>query len=220
MEFNFSSPELESSAAGSPAGIDPATAAALRFQELSSLNPDNKKILDAAFSDVFNLTYPKLRYELIGSGINEDAAVEILQTTYAKAFKALSAGKFEGRSSISTWLYRGLFNNRINYIQQEAKRRKFEQSIEDLTDFEPKDNCDIEESVIGKLSADEINGRINDIFDQLNVSEQDRSIWTERITGKSYLTIASLIGMGVLTAAAVKTRHSRLRKKVIGQLKE
>jgi RNA polymerase sigma-70 factor (ECF subfamily) len=51
-------------------------------------------------------------------------AEDVVQDAYIKAYRALLAGKFDGRSSVRTWLYRIVVNGAID--AKRARTRRFE----------------------------------------------------------------------------------------------
>jgi len=68
-------------------------------------------------------------------------AEDVVQDAYVRAFKALSGGQFDGRSSVSTWLYRIVTNACLDAL----RRRK----IRPVATAEPP-----EASFDGRVSAD------------------------------------------------------------------
>jgi RNA polymerase sigma-70 factor (ECF subfamily) len=51
-----------------------------------------------------------------------DAADDVLQDAYLKAFAALRKGEFKGDSEVKTWLYRIVVNTALNARRSEARR--------------------------------------------------------------------------------------------------
>lgn len=95
---------------------------------------------DRAFGEFVRAETPRLFYtgvRLLGS---EEAARDVVQETFEKAFKAL--GKFEGRSSLGTWLYRILINQ--CFMRLRKRGRKKEISLEKLMPEFDADHCRIE----------------------------------------------------------------------------
>ena len=54
-------------------------------------------------------------------GTREDAA-DVLQDAYLRAFDALVAGEFDGRSKLSTWLYRVVVNVSLDALRARGRR--------------------------------------------------------------------------------------------------
>src|SRR5690606_10035005 len=74
------------------------------------------------------LTYQRKVYHVIRRMviIHEDAD-DLTQNTFVKAYRNLD--KFEGNSSLSTWLYRIATNEALSFL--EKKKKRFFISIED-----------------------------------------------------------------------------------------
>ncbi len=207
-------PESLELKADSPETVEPdvATVAALRFQELFQQNPEDRQALDDSFAEIVNLTYPALFRELSFRGLTAEASQDILQITYTKAFQSLAQGKFEGRSKVGTWLYRSLFNNRINYVSAVKRRSHYELSAEDLQNFEFADSgIDVESMVIDSVIGKDIEDSINDLLDQLNISSRDQKVWSLRNEGLHFAEIATLLG---ITVVASRVCYHRVRKKL------
>ncbi len=62
-----------------------------------------------------------VRYFIINNSGNEDDARDIFQETVLTLFEQLSAGKFEQRSSLKTWIYAVCRNK---WLKQLAKKKK------------------------------------------------------------------------------------------------
>ena len=69
-------------------------------------------------------------------GDDQDAE-DVLQETYIKAFHALP--EFEGRSSLTTWLYRIVVNEALMMVR---KRKPLALSVEENTPFDAEDESD------------------------------------------------------------------------------
>src|SRR5450432_2232240 len=52
-----------------------------------------------------------------------DEAGDVLQDAYVRAFEALTSGEFDGRSSVSTWLYRVVTNASLDALRARRRRR-------------------------------------------------------------------------------------------------
>jgi RNA polymerase sigma-70 factor, ECF subfamily len=76
----------------------------------------------------------RVAYQMTG---DEQDAEDVLQETYIKAFRALP--DFEGRSSLTTWLYRIAVNEALMLVR---KRNPQAISIEDNTSFDPEAESD------------------------------------------------------------------------------
>src|SRR5690625_4793070 len=61
--------------------------------------------------------FRRLAYRLTGDA---QAMDDVLQSAYIKAFRALP--RFEGRSSLKTWLHRIVFNESMDHLRREGRR--------------------------------------------------------------------------------------------------
>jgi len=113
-------------------------------------------------------TYSPLMYRLLLRMLrNESDAEDVLQETFVKALRGLS--EFEGRSSLSTWLYRIATNEALMLLR---KRHPEVVSIDDHTDGEDEtpepmqivDWCCLPES---ELEGNESRAMISKAIDQL-----------------------------------------------------
>jgi len=77
----------------------------------------------AAFSSVVEATSPQL-YRLAARMLGDlGEAEDVLQDAYVRAFDALRSGRFDGRSSPETWLYRIVTNAALDAMQARKRRR-------------------------------------------------------------------------------------------------
>jgi RNA polymerase sigma-70 factor (ECF subfamily) len=76
----------------------------------------------AAFQQIVDATSQKL--VRLGTRImgNQADAEDVVQEAYVKAYRALTAGEFDRRSSTSTWLYRIVVNGAIDAKRGRARR--------------------------------------------------------------------------------------------------
>jgi len=134
-------------------------------------------------------------------------AEDILQETFVKAYRYL--GGFDGRASLSTWLYRIATNEALMFL----RRRRFGQvSIEDPSDGEEQeaeplqilDWCCIPEM---ELMSDEARSTMQQAIDAL--PESLRTVFLLRdIEGLSTREVSQVLD---ISEVAVKTRLSRAR---------
>ncbi|GAB4431977.1 MAG: sigma-70 family RNA polymerase sigma factor [Anaerolineales bacterium] len=83
--------------------------------------------------DAYSAQIYRLALKMLG---DQQDAEDVLQNTFLKALQAI--GKFEGRSSLSTWLYRIAANEALMLI----RKRKPATSVP--LDYEPEDEDDIQ----------------------------------------------------------------------------
>jgi len=76
----------------------------------------------AAFQQIVDATSQKL--VRLGARImgNRADAEDVVQEAYVKAYRALTAGEFDRRSSTSTWLYRIVVNGAIDAKRSRTRR--------------------------------------------------------------------------------------------------
>lgn len=102
------------------------------FHLLQSIaNGDN-----AAFRKLYERFSEKVYNTTISYTQNKEDAEEITQDVFTKIFR--NAAKFEGKSAVSTWIYRIAVNTSLNYLKKK-KRFSFLQlgnSKKDKPDFE------------------------------------------------------------------------------------
>ena len=138
---------------------------------------------------------------------NQQDAEDILQETFIKAYKALP--KFEGRSSLSTWLYRIATNEALMFLR---KKRPVLISVDepienDEGDERPRqiiDWCCIPEN---ELMSTEARANLDHSVQQLPESLQTVFLLRD-IEGLSTRETAEVLD---ISESAVKTRLSRAR---------
>ena len=140
---------------------------------------------------------------------DEDAR-DVLQTAYLSAFRAMS--EFEGHAQLGTWLHRIVVNAALMRLR--SKRRKPEESIEDLLPTFQRDGHHVEQFSDWSAPADVLMEReetrrtVRGCVDQLPA--QYRSVLMLRdIEERSTQEVATLLDM---TPTAVKVRLHRARQ--------
>jgi len=76
----------------------------------------------SAFATLVNATSARLyrlAIKMMGSG---EEAEDVLQESYARAYEALRAGRFEGAARVDSWLYRIVANQAINALRSRRRR--------------------------------------------------------------------------------------------------
>ena len=141
---------------------------------------------------------------------SEEDARDVLQSAYLSAFRAMDC--FEGGAQLSTWLHRIVVNTALMRLR--SKRRKPEESIEDLLPAFQSDGHHVEQFSDWSTPADELIQReevrhaVRRCIEQL--PEQYRSVLLLRdIEERSTQEAAELLAM---TPAAVKVRLHRARQ--------
>lgn len=145
---------------------------------------------------------------------NETEAEDVLQETFIKAINSI--GKFEGRSNLSTWLYRIAVNESLMYI----RKRKPEVSV--IHDDEDEDAEGISSSQIVDWcclpESEFMSSETREILDNAihELPENLRSVFILRdIEGLSITETAQTLD---LSETNVKTRLLRARMKLREEL--
>jgi RNA polymerase sigma-70 factor, ECF subfamily len=141
---------------------------------------------------------------------NDEDAQDIVQSAYLSAFKALD--QFEGNCQLSTWLHRIVVNAALMRLR--SKRRKPEESIEDLLPAFQEDGHHVEEFSDWNMPADVLMERhetrmtVRACIDQL--PDNYRAVLLLRdIEEQSTQEVANALSM---TPTAVKVRLHRARQ--------
>ena len=145
---------------------------------------------------------------------NPQDAEDILQNTFLKAIQALP--EFEGRSSISTWLYRIAVNESLMTIRQRKPEFQLASKVEDSEDSELQlaqfsDWCCLPE---GELMSSEAQVYLDKAVQEL--SEKLRLVFILRDIEK--LSISETSKALDITETTVKTRLLRARLKLREEL--
>lgn len=147
---------------------------------------------------IYNLCYRILR--------DQNDARELAQDTFVKAYKAI--GKFDGRSSFSTWLYRIAVNNCINFLKKKPREVSLEYPFEGVSTYNPE--ATYRRRMMGKA--------INEAIAML--PEVQRAVFSlKQLEGLSYKEIAEHMGrsIGTIKAShhqAVNNLRNYLKNKV------
>jgi RNA polymerase sigma-70 factor (ECF subfamily) len=141
---------------------------------------------------------------------NDDDAQDIVQSAYLSAFRALN--QFEGNCQLSTWLHRIVVNTALMKLR--SKRRKPEESIEDLLPAFQEDGHHVEQFADWTTPADQLMERnetratVRACIDRL--PDNYRSVLLLRdIEERSTQDVAIALSM---TSTAVKVRLHRARQ--------
>src|SRR3954465_415221 len=141
---------------------------------------------------------------------NDEDAQDIVQSAYLSAFRALD--QFEGHCQLSTWLHRIVVNTALMRLR--SKRRKPEESIEDLLPAFQEDGHHVEQFADWNTPADQLIERnetratVRACIDRL--PDNYRSVLLLRdIEERSTQEVAVALSM---TSTAVKVRLHRARQ--------
>lgn len=163
------------------------------------------RLVDATSNHIYHLAMRILH--------DPQDAEDVLQESYIKALRALP--NFEGRSSLSTWLYRIAVNEALMLLR---KRRVNLVPVEDESDEDDEQPGMVLTDWVGlpedELLSSEARQRLEMAVDTL--PDTLRIVFMLRdIEGLSIKETADLLG---LTATAVKTRLLRARLRLRNQL--
>ena len=151
----------------------------------------------AAFQQIVDATSQKL--VRLGARImgNQADAEDVVQEAYVKAYRALTAGEFDRRSSTSTWLYRIVVNGAID-AKRSRKRRA-----------EVTDDVQTEVGWDGAASA-EARVALTELEEWLAVLPKDQraALVLQSMEGLNNTEIAQVMGV---TEGAVEQRLVRAR---------
>ena len=164
------------------------------------------KLINAHSDQVF-----RLALKILG---NEQDAEDVLQNTFLKAFQKI--GSFEGRSNVSTWLYRIATNEALMIIRKQKPEVNIaELSNEDNEEIESPiqfiDWCCLPENeLLSEETRVAMDNAINELSDALRIVFILRDI-----EGLSIQETSQVLN---LSETAVKTRLLRARLKLREQL--
>lgn len=159
------------------------------------------ELVDRTSGKVFNLAFRMLN--------NEQDAEDVLQETYLKALKALPG--FEGRSSVSTWLFRIAANEALMVLRKRKKGfhvvEMEEKDDEDEGTLEIVDWCCLPEN---ELITGESRAKLQQAVDRLSTPLKLVFLLRD-VEGFSGQETAEILG---IRENAVKTRLVRARLKL------
>ena len=162
------------------------------------------KYRERIYSVVYNLTS------------NREDASDLTQDAFIKAFQ--SVGRFKGKSSFFTWLYRIALNTTLTHLRKNKLRRFFS--------FEKMSEEDHSAGFIEQLKTDsdsdkntlmsELQEKLNDAFQKLSVKH--RTVVTlYEIDGLSHKEIAEIVGT---TVGTVRSRLHYAKQFLQAELKD
>jgi RNA polymerase sigma-70 factor (ECF subfamily) len=144
---------------------------------------------EAAFTNLYNATSKPVYYYLFRFLQDRDTAEDALVEVYTAVWK--SAGNFQGRSRVTTWLF-GIARNQA---LQALRKQRHHDALEDHEDLADSEAPDLDESLANRESVQRALNRISpkrrEILDLVFFHEMD------------YGEIAEVLGIPVNT---VKTR--------------
>jgi RNA polymerase sigma-70 factor, ECF subfamily len=148
--------------------------------ELASFDKLVHKYRQRLFSVIYNLTS------------NREDTADLVQDTFIKAFRSI--GRFKGKSSFFTWLYRIGVNTTLSHLKKNKARRFF--SFEKLNEEVSRDNAF--EALVSKSASDqsallkELQEKLNEALQKLSNKHRTIVVLFE-IEGLSHKEIASIM---------------------------
>lgn len=145
-----------------------------------------------SFSELVRKYQKRVYYLAYGMTGNREDALDIAQEAFLKAFRSLKG--FQGGGGFYTWLYRIAYNQSIDFMRKEWRKKKLEyQDNQDLTEKESPIMAVPSASNPGQdMAQKELNRVIMDAVQSLQ--EQHRSVILLReIEGLSYDDIAETL---------------------------
>jgi RNA polymerase sigma-70 factor (ECF subfamily) len=124
---------------------------------------------------------------------NHEDAADLTQESFVKAFRSL--GKFKGKSSFFTWLYRIGVNMTLSHLQKKKARKffSFEQiSEESIVNKHFEKFSSKESSSVRNTLLNELHQKLNEALQQLSDKHRTIVILFE-IDGLSHKEIASIM---------------------------
>src|ERR1700726_2694292 len=184
--------------------------------------PDLIKRCQAGQTDAFDELVTRYRtrvFAMIYNMVhNEQDAWDLAQESFIKAWKSI--GRFRGRSSFYTWVYRIVMNVTIDWLRKRQVKgagAEFDDSIQ-LKEIDPASKTvpKADPPPHAQMERDEIRARINKAIDQLS-PEHRAVILMKEIEEMQYHEIAETLGCSIGT---VMSRLFYARKKLQNLLRD
>jgi len=150
-----------------------------------------QKYREHIFSVIYNMTS------------NREDASDLTQETFIKAFQAI--GRFRGKSSFFTWIYRIAINTTMTFLKKRNRRRyiSYENVDEEVSNSEIFERLTAKNRTEKGLLINELQEKLNDALQRLSPKHRTVVILHE-IEGLEHAEIAEI------TKASVGTVRSRL----------
>lgn len=168
------------------------------------------------FQEIYN-TYNKLVYNLALQYVqNIEDAKEITQDTFVAIYQSLK--NFEGKSELSTWIYRITINKSLDFIKTQKRKKRF--AI--ITSLFNQDSEEIKHDLYAfdhpgvLLEQKEEIGRIFRLINELT-DNQKTALILSKIEQKSQKEIAEIMNM---SPKAVESLVQRAKVQLAKKLKE
>ena len=146
---------------------------------------------------------------------NPSDAEDLVQETYAKAFKAW--GQYEQDTNLKAWLYRIMTNTHINFYNKRAKDQ-FRGGLDDLEDWQIGDAESVTASSTRSAEAEAIDNLPSEAIRKAlsEIPEEFRMVvYYAVVDGLPYAEIAEIMGTPVGTVMSRLHRGKKLLKKLL-----
>ena len=160
---------------------------------------------DRAFSELLDIYQERIYWHIRKIVQTHENANDVLQNVFIRVHKSID--KFEGKSSLLTWIYRIAYNESLRFLEKEKKRKH--QSVEEVSVYQ-----------LGKLTeseyfdGDQLHERLLIIIDEL--SEKQRRVFQMKyFDDLSFREISGVLDISESTLkssyyAAVKTIEEKI----------
>lgn len=146
-----------------------------------------------AFDSIMVLYRERLYSVIYNMTFNHEDAADLTQESFVKAFRSL--GKFKGKSSFFTWLYRIGVNMTLSHLQKKKARKffSFEQiSEESIVNKHFEKFSSKESSSVRNTLLNELHQKLNEALQKLSDKHRTIVVLFE-IDGLSHKEIASIM---------------------------
>lgn len=161
---------------------------------------------DRPFRELFRRYQTVVWRACYGMMRNSRDAEDLTQEVFFKAYRSL--GKFEGRSSFKTWIYRIAINTAQNEIRRRSRRaQEAETAVEDMAEYLPS-NTSLEATVLARQQ--------HRLLQQAMASlrpEEYEVLYLKDIEERPYAEIAEQLNIS-LSAAKMRVQRARLALRV------
>ena len=165
----------------------------------------SRKDKDRAFSELLDVYQERMYWHIRKIVLTHEDANDVLQNTFLRVYRNIE--KFEGKSSLLTWIYRIAYNESLRFLEKEKKRRH--SSMEEVSSGQ-----------LGKLKeseyfdGDELHRRLLQIVEALT-EKQRRVFQMKYFDDLSFREISEILDVSENTLkssyyAAVKTIEEKI----------
>lgn len=190
--------------AGSERDVDWAIVQRVQAGHVGAYDQLVQKYREPIFAVIYNMTS------------NREDASDLTQETFIKAFRAI--GRFRGKSSFFTWIYRIAINGTMTFLKKRNRRRFI--SYENID--EEASGAEIVERLTAKTPSDkgalisELQEKLNDALQKLSLKHRTVVVLHE-IDGLEHAQIAEITGTSVGT---VRSRLHYAKQQLQSYLKD